>query len=298
MPPSSHDQLVAAAGLPRLEARMLLEMVSGRSREWLIAHGPEPVAADLAERFHALARRRLAGEPMAYLTGQREFHGRLFQIDAAVLIPRPDTEGLVDLALTLAPPGARVLDLGTGSGAIAISLACARADLRLCATDRSAEALAVARRNARALLGPDWADRIDFRHGDWWQALPDDARFELVAANPPYLAETDPHLDSDLRHEPRTALVAADGGLDDLRRIAMAAPRHLTPGGWLLLEHGREQGAAVRSLLAAAGLVEVRTAQDAEHRERVTLGRLNAAGDAMPEHPPHAASSQTAPDGS
>jgi release factor glutamine methyltransferase len=280
----SHDALIASAGLPRLEARMLLEALSGRPREWLIAHGPEPVDAELVARFRALAQRRKAGEPMAYLTGQREFHGRMFLVDAAVLVPRPDTEVLVDLALALAPPGARVLDLGTGSGAIALSLACARADLRLCATDRSAAALAVARRNALALLGPGGAGRVELRQGDWWQALAVTARFELVVANPPYLADDDPHLAGGLRFEPREALVAAEAGLADLRRIALAAPRHLAPGGWLLCEHGMAQGAAVRALLTQAGLVGVRTEQDAERRERVTLGRLNAAAGATTDH--------------
>jgi release factor glutamine methyltransferase len=281
----SHDQLIAGAGLPRLEARMLLEALSGRPREWLIAHGPEPVEAELVTRFQTLAQRRLAGEPMAYLIGQREFHGRMFLVDAAVLVPRPDTEVLVDLALALAPPGAQVLDLGTGSGAIALSLACARADLRLCATDRSAAALAVARRNAEALLGPTGAERVEFRQGDWWQALDATARFELVVANPPYLADDDPHLAGGLRFEPREALVAAEDGLADLRRLALAAPGHLAPGGWLLLEHGMAQGEAVRALLAQAGLVGVRTERDAENRERVTLGRLNAATDAMADDP-------------
>jgi release factor glutamine methyltransferase len=281
----SHDQLIAGAGLPRLEARMLLEALSGRPREWLIAHGPEPVEAELVTRFQTLAQRRLAGEPMAYLIGQREFHGRMFLVDAAVLVPRPDTEVLVDLALALAPPGAQVLDLGTGSGAIALSLACARADLRLCATDRSAAALAVARRNAEALFGPTGAERVEFRQGDWWQALDATARFELVVANPPYLADDDPHLAGGLRFEPREALVAAEDGLADLRRLALAAPGHLAPGGWLLLEHGMAQGEAVRALLAQAGLVGVRTERDAENRERVTLGRLNAATDAMADDP-------------
>ncbi|MEI8302747.1 MAG: peptide chain release factor N(5)-glutamine methyltransferase [Burkholderiales bacterium] len=281
----SHDQLIAGAGLPRLEARMLLEALSGRPREWLIAHGPEPVEAELVTRFQTLAQRRLAGEPMAYLIGQREFHGRMFLVDAAVLVPRPDTEVLVDLALALAPPGAQVLDLGTGSGAIALSLACARGDLRLCATDRSAAALAVARRNAEALLGPTGAERVEFRQGDWWQALDATARFELVVANPPYLADDDPHLAGGLRFEPREALVAAEDGLADLRRLALAAPGHLAPGGWLLLEHGMAQGEAVRALLAQAGLVGVRTERDAENRERVTLGRLNAATDAMADDP-------------
>lgn len=285
MSPPSHDQLIAAAGLPRLEARMLLEALSGRSREWLIAHGPEPVDAGLAARFLALARRRLAGEPMAYLTGRREFRGLMFRVDEAVLVPRPDTEILVDLALALAPPEARVLDLGTGSGAIAISLACARADLRLCATDRSAAALAVARRNAQSLLGQGGAGRIEFRQGDWWEALPASARFGLVAANPPYLAEDDPHLASDLRFEPREALVAHEAGLADLQRIARAAPRHLEPGGWLLLEHGMDQGAPVRALLTEAGLSSVRTERDAEDRERVTLGRLNGGTDGRPDDP-------------
>lgn len=266
------DALITAAGLPRREARALLARATDRPREWLIAHGDEPVPPGVAQRFAVLTARRRQGEPLAYLLGEREFHGLRLAVDAAVLIPRPETEGLVDEALARAAPGARVLDLGTGSGAIAIAIANARPDLRVIATDRSAAALATARRNAQALL-PRGAGGIDWRTGVWWRALAPDERVAVAIANPPYLAADDPHLAGELRFEPREALVAGLDGLDDLRAIAAAAPAHLEPGGWLLLEHGWTQGPAVRALLQAAGLREVATQPDDQGKDRISLGR-------------------------
>lgn len=274
-PDPSWDALIAGCGLPRLDARALAEAASGRRREWLVAHGDEPAEPGAARRFAALAARRRAGEPLAYVLGWREFRGRRFAVGPEVLVPRPETEGLVDAALALLPaPGAaspRVLDLGTGSGAIAVSLALERPDAAIVATDASAEALAVARDNARSL----GATRIDWRLGDWWRALPPDAApFDVVVTNPPYIADGDPHLDDPaLRHEPPAALASGPLGLDAIDAIAAGARAHLAPGGWLLIEHGRDQGGAVRERLGRAGLASVDTLADLQGLDRVTRGR-------------------------
>lgn len=301
LPGPSWDRLVADCALPRVEARALLALASGRSREWLVGHGDEPAPARIAERFLALVRRRRDdGEPIAYLTGEREFHGRVFAIGPGVLIPRPETEGLVDLALELGPPDARVLELGTGSGCIAITLACAREDWRVVATDCSANALAQARGNAERLCAPALArGRLEFLAGDWWSALdqPDQrapaaaslatpaaaharadagrrAPFDLIVSNPPYVAAGDPHLAAgDLRFEPSTALAAGHDGLDAIRIIVAGAPSRLARGGWLVLEHGFDQGPAVRALLAARGFDDISTRQDDAGHDRVTAGR-------------------------
>jgi len=271
----SWEQLVLDCPLPRLEARVLLEAASGRRREWLIAHGEEPANAAAAHAFESLARRRLDGEPIAYLVGAREFAGRRFATTPAVLVPRPDTETLVAFALAHAPSHGRVLDLGTGSGAIAITLACERDDLRIVATDRSEAVLALARRNARALCpGALETGRLQLRAGDWWSCIGADERFEMVVSNPPYVADDDPHLrEGDLRFEPRDALVAGADGLDALRAIVDGAAAHVAPGGWLALEHGHEQGEAVRALLAAHGWREAATRRDDADRPRITCAR-------------------------
>ncbi|MFN9776189.1 MAG: peptide chain release factor N(5)-glutamine methyltransferase [Burkholderiales bacterium] len=267
------DALLAASALPRLDARALAAHASGRPREWLIAHGDEPAEPAAAATFAAIAARRRAGEPLAYLVGGREFRGRRFAVSPAVLVPRPETEGLVDAALARLPAhrAPRVLDLGTGSGAIAVSLALERPDATVVATDASADALEVARTNAAAL----GAARVDFGLGDWWQALPADAApFDCVITNPPYVAEGDPHLlDAALGHEPRAALASGPGGLDAIEAIVAGAPARLVPGGWLLIEHGRDQGEAVRARLAAAGFVEVATLPDLQGLDRIGLGR-------------------------
>ncbi|MCM5571845.1 peptide chain release factor N(5)-glutamine methyltransferase [Burkholderiaceae bacterium FT117] len=268
--------MLAASGLPRLEARALLEHACGRGRSWLIAHGEEAAPPDAAARFATLAQRRRAGEPLAYLTGFREFHGLRLRVSPAVLIPRADTELLVELAIRLAPPGARLLDLGTGSGAIAVAVAAARPDLRVSASDLSEAALAIAAANEAAVLPAGRAGgAIRWMAGNWWAALPaDEPRFELIVSNPPYIAAGDPHLArGDLPHEPAQALASGPDGLDALREIAAGASARLLPGGWLLVEHGFDQGAAVRALFEAAGLREVATHRDAEGRERVTAGR-------------------------
>ncbi len=262
-----------ARGLERLDAQLLLAHVLGRSRAWLIAHGDDALAPAHATAFDTFAARRAAGEPFAYLVGEREFHGLALAVTPAVLVPRPDTETLVEWALELLrdqPPQA-VLDLGTGSGAIALALKNACPAAHVWAGERSAEALAVARANARRL-----ALDVHFAHGDWWSALdgqPDVPAFDLVVSNPPYIAADDPHLAA-LTHEPLTALVAADDGLADIRAIVNGAPARLRTGGWLLFEHGWQQAAAVQALLREAGFDDVATRTDLEGRDRCTGGRL------------------------
>lgn len=262
----------ASARIGREDAEPLLAHALGRDRAWLFAHATDPVVAGAAAGFRALVERRAAGEPVAYLVGRRGFWTLDLEVTADTLIPRPETELLVELALArLAPEQpARIADLGTGSGAIALALASERPAAAVVATDVSKATLAVAVRNAQA----HGLDNVWFRRGDWAEALGHD-RFDLIASNPPYIAEGDRHLDEgDLRHEPPRALSSGVDGLDAIRVIAAAAPRHLVPGGWLLLEHGLEQGAAVRALLEQAGFVAVETARDLEDRDRVTLGRL------------------------
>ena len=264
-------QQLLSRGLPRLEAQMLLLHALGQpthARAWLLAHDGDALAPDAAERMRVLAARRMAGEPMAYLTGEKHFHGLRLTIDARVLDPRDDTETLVDWALTLLPEGEprRVLDLGTGSGAIALAIAQRRPQARVTATDASADALAVARANGQRLGLP-----VDWCQGDWLAPLAGE-RFDVIVSNPPYIAEDDVHLDA-LAHEPRSALVSGADGLDDLRRIVAAAGAHLRPGGWLLLEHGWDQAPAVRALLAEADFADVRSQRDLAGIERCTGGR-------------------------
>jgi release factor glutamine methyltransferase len=274
-----------ARGLERLDAQLLLAHATGRSRTWLLAHGDDGLPAAQAAAFAGLVARRAAGEPFAYLVGEREFHGLLLTVSDAVLVPRPDTETLVDWALELldgplrdcARP--RVIDLGTGSGAIALALAASCQRAEVWAAERSTAALAVARANADRLGLP-----VRFVQGDWWQALDDtdDAPpFDLVVSNPPYIAADDPHLPA-LAHEPRAALVAADAGLADIARIAAGAPPRMAADGWLLFEHGWEQADAVRGLLARAGFTAPLTRADIEGRPRCTGGRLRRTAGATP----------------
>ncbi len=261
----------ARARIDGVDAEFLLAHVLGKPRGWLFAHRDDPADGEAAAAFAALVRRREAGEPVAYLTGHRGFWRFDLAVTPATLIPRPETELLVEQALARLPggSGARVADLGTGSGAIAIALAHERPRATVVATDASAAALDVAQANAQRL----GLVNIRFVQGDWFAPLRGE-RFALIASNPPYIALGDPHLgEGDLRFEPAAALGSGTDGLDAIRRIVAAAPAHLEPGGWLLLEHGWDQGDAVRALLVAAGFADVATVRDLEDRDRVSLGR-------------------------
>lgn len=274
----SLDDLIRDSGLPRAEARRLLASLTGQPLTWFMAHGDDPANPNTATRFQTLAERRRAGEPLAYLLGQQEFYGRPFTVSPAVLIPRADTETLVETALEqllLLRQQRRtvplsLLELGTGSGIIAITLALEAPDTGVHAVERSPEALAMAQQNAKAL----GAHRIHWHAGSWWQALASPRRFDLIVSNPPYIAANDHHLQQgDLRFEPPQALAAGPDGLDDLRIIIGGAPAHLTPDGWLLLEHGYDQETPVQALLRDAGFADVFTRRDLAGQPRVSGGR-------------------------
>jgi release factor glutamine methyltransferase len=270
----SKTALEVALGLDpataRSEARSLLQAVLRVDRAWLIAHDREVIAPEQQARFDAGLARRLAGEPLAYILGEREFFGLDFKVTPATLIPRADTELLVELALQRQPTC--VLDLGTGSGAVAWSIAHARPDSLVTAVDASAAALAVARENA-VRLG---LLNVALVESDWFAALAG-RTFDLIVSNPPYIAADDPHLvQGDLPFEPASALASGTDGLDDIRRIVAAAPDYLRAGGELLLEHGYDQAERVRSLLEQRGFGEVRSFRDLAGIERVTGGRWAA----------------------
>ncbi len=266
------DALLAAARtrVERPDAELLLAHVLGKSRSWLFAHGDDLVDPGAADRFEQQLLRCEQGEPVAYITGRRGFWTFELAVTPDTLVPRPETELLVELALQRLPTDRplRIADLGTGSGAIALALAHERPLAQVVATDASAGALEVARGNARDLR----LANMELRHGDWYAPLAGE-RFDLLASNPPYIAAGDPHL-HDLRFEPDAALASGADGLDAIRAIVRDASLHLVPGGWLLLEHGFDQGSAVRALLQAAGMREVATERDMEGRDRVTLGRI------------------------
>ncbi|HEU0199657.1 MAG TPA: peptide chain release factor N(5)-glutamine methyltransferase [Burkholderiaceae bacterium] len=261
-------EVLKTSGLPVAEARALLAHVLAVPREGLIAHPDAHVEARAYFAFDELATRRRSGEPLAYLLGAKEFYGRSFAVSPAVLIPRPETELLIDLALAAlrdmhAP---RILDLGTGSGCIAITLALERRDATVCAVETSDDALALARANAQRL-----GAAVEFAIGPWYTAVT--GRFHAIVSNPPYIAIGDPHLrEGDLRFEPTAALIAGPDGLAALRAVIEGAPTYLEPGGVLLVEHGFDQGKSVRALFAAARLVEVRTERDAAGIERAAIG--------------------------
>jgi len=251
---------------------MLWQHVLRVPRSWLIAHDDEPIAPEHLRAYRQLEARRLAGEPMAYLLATREFMGRDFHVSPAVLIPRPETELLVETAVELLQGRAvaDVLDLGTGSGAIAVSIALACPQARVVATDLSPEALAVARGNAQAL-----GARVEFHQGYWYQALPLGKVFDLIVSNPPYIPMDDPHLtQGDLRFEPEMALSDGHDGLGAYRDIAAGAPAHLRSGGNLYVEHGWNQAVAVCGLLAQAGFRAVHSLPDLAGILRISGGRL------------------------
>lgn len=281
------------ASLAPIDAQVLLAHVLNRDRAWLLAHPTEPLRAQEAEAFFRLAKRRRDGEPVAYLVGEREFFGLALAVDRSVLIPRPETETLVECALRRLPRRAvRVLDLGTGSGAIALALARERADARVVATDVSPWALAIARSNAERLA----LRNVEFLQADWYEA-PTDAGpvaasvgpdgdvdgdpllrepFDMIVSNPPYVAQGDPHLrEGDVRHEPISALASGADGLAALRIIVAGAPRRLARRGVLVVEHGYDQADSVRTLLEQAGFVELESLRDLAGIPRVAAGRLS-----------------------
>ncbi|WP_367066014.1 peptide chain release factor N(5)-glutamine methyltransferase [Oryzisolibacter sp. LB2S] len=262
-----------AAGLARIDAQMLLLHALGRAthdRAWLLTHDGDALTGEPLARWQALCARRAAGEPVAYLTGHKEFYGLALQVDARVLDPRPDTETLVEWALeVLAPcPAPRVADLGTGSGAIALALQQQHPDAQVLAVDASAEALAVARANAQRL-----GLAVQCVRGDWLAGLA--GPFDAIVSNPPYIPAQDPHLAA-LTHEPLSALASGADGLDDIRTIVAQAPARLAPGGWLLLEHGWDQAEAVQALLRAAGFAQVQGRRDLAGMVRCSGGSLPA----------------------
>jgi release factor glutamine methyltransferase len=259
-------------GVDRLDAQLLLAHVCQQPRTWLLAHDDEAMSSEQAATVARLLARRAAGEPLAYVLGECAFRGLMLQVSPAVLIPRPETEVLVDWALELLPRDAAcdIVDLGTGSGAIALSLQQARPQSRVLASDASDDALDVGRANAKR-----HGLNVQFARGDWWAPLVG-RRFALVVSNPPYVAADDKHLLA-LQHEPRAALTPEGDGLVALRRIVHGAPAHLLPGAWLLLEHGHNQAEAVRVLLNCMGFVGVQTRADLAGMPRCTGAQWPAA---------------------
>jgi release factor glutamine methyltransferase len=263
------ESLVRESGLPRQEAEILLRAVLGCERAHLIAHAEDGVESSSAHVAQAWFARRRAGEPVSYITGRREFYGLSLHLTPDVLIPRPETEQLVELALERlsAAPSARVLELGTGSGAIAVALASLKPRWKITAVDVSEAALDVARRNAL-----EHAVEVEFERSDWFESVVSVA-FDLIVSNPPYVAAGDPHLErGDSRFEPRLALIAGADGLACVREIAAGARRHLRPGGWLMLEHGYDQGERCVALLRGLGYAEVADCRDLAGLPRVCSG--------------------------
>lgn len=252
----------------RLEAELLICEVLGVERAWLYAHAEQPLSAEARQELEALAARRIGGEPIAYILGQREFFGREFAVCPSVLIPRPETELLVETALEKLGPRAAVLDVGTGSGCIALTLAAERPGWHVTASDLSAAALAVARENALRLQLSD----VELLHGDLFAPVAG-RRFDAILSNPPYVAEGDPHLSrGDLRFEPAMALSTGKSGLAIIEGLIQGAGTHLHPGGWLLIEHGYDQARPIRALFASTGFDQIETRRDLGQIERLTLG--------------------------
>lgn len=266
------DQHTGRGGLARLDAEVLLCHLLQRPRSHLYTWPEQTLDTTQRQQFERLVQRRLTDEPIAYIIGQREFWSLTLRVTPDTLIPRPETETLVEQALSHLQhvARARVADLGTGSGAIAAAIASERPGDRIVATDISSGALSVARQNFNAL----GLDRIETRLGAWMDALPSDRLFDLIISNPPYVAEGDPHLQQNGLHlEPRIALISGHDGLDDIRHLAQSATGHLKAGGWLLLEHGATQGDAVRHCLSSAGYRAINTVYDLEGRERASEGQ-------------------------
>jgi release factor glutamine methyltransferase len=277
--PITPAMLLRASALPPLEARILLTHVLGWRPTQLITRSDEALATGSVERYQALEARRAAGEPVAQLVGAREFFGLDFEVTPHVLIPRPETELLVDTALTALENVSRprVLDLGTGTGAIAVAIASMRPDTQVWALDRSAEALAVATRNAARLLDAQRpGGAVALMQSDWYDSLDASLRFDVIVSNPPYIASGDPHLNQgDLRFEPRGALTDEADGLSAIRAIIAGAPARLAANGVVWIEHGYDQAEAVRALLTAQGFAYVRSERDLAGIERISGGRLD-----------------------
>lgn len=257
--------------LPKLETRLLVQAVTGYTHAQLITRDEECLSENDEAALRQLVARRQAGEPVAYLLGWREFYGRRFEVTPAVLIPRPETEHLVEAVLQKLPAGGRVWDLGTGSGAVAVTVALERPDAQVCASDVSPDALAVARSNALRL-----GAEVSFACGSWFDAagLSEKRPFDIIVSNPPYIRLGDAHLsEGDLRFEPQNALTDFADGLSCIRILAKQAPVFLAEGGWLLVEHGFDQGLAVRNIFETGGLGRVETVKDLAGLERITLGR-------------------------
>ena len=256
---------------PRRDAEILLEHVTGKARTFILAFGETQLTPDQEQQLAALLARRKTGEPVAHLTGEREFWSLPLYVSAATLIPRPDTECLVEQALARLPSTAcRILDLGTGTGAIALALASERPDCQVTAVDVMPDAVRLAQRNLERLA----LVNVQILQSSWFSAV-SEKQFEMIVSNPPYIDEHDPHLSQgDVRFEPLTALVAANEGLADIEHIITTARDHLVSGGWLLLEHGWTQGAAVQALFRAAGYENVETCRDYGDNDRLTLGKL------------------------
>jgi release factor glutamine methyltransferase len=273
-------QAARALGVDRLDAQLLLAHHLGRSRTWLLAHDDALLTPAQADPLREHLARRAEGEPLAYLVGHKEFHGLSLHVNAHVLVPRPDTEVLVNWALELLAahnPHPKVIDLGTGSGAIALAIKQAHPAAQVLATDVSTDALNVARLNAQRL-----GLKVDFAQGEWWQAAPGQ-RFHLALSNPPYIAESDPHL-SALTHEPQLALTSGPDGLHALRSIIEMAADHLLPGAWLLLEHGHDQAQAVCALLQQHGLQHTQTRRDLGGRARCSGGCVGCQVSQLPRN--------------
>ena len=263
---------LATPSLPRAEVRMLVSNVLQRNSAWLVAHDDETPSPEEQRRVEALAARRAAGEPMAYLLGGREFFGRTFRCTPAALIPRPETEHLVEHVLTLVETATEyaIMDVGTGTGCIAITLAIERPNAQITALDVSADALELARENAANLL----ATNVKFTESDWFSAVPTDEKFDFIVSNPPYIVPGDAHLSQgDLRFEPTIALADTIDGLESYRQLARGATAHLKVGGWLVVEHGYDQGESVPALLNAFGFTELCTHCDLAGHPRVTAAR-------------------------
>ena len=257
--------------LPKLEARMLLQYVGGFPRAYLVAHDDEVLPDMMVWQLNDMQQARLDGVPMAYLLGEREFYGRVFQVTPAVLIPRPETELLVETVMQYLPHGGRVWDVGTGSGIIAITTVLERSDAQVHASDISAEALDIARNNTGRL-----GAQVAFHLGSWYAVTPPQNELvDVLVSNPPYIHKDDGHLQQgDLRFEPQQALTDFDDGLSAYRALAADCAQHVKPQGWLMVEHGFEQAADIQAIFQAAGLQQVHTLQDHAGLDRITLGQL------------------------